>query len=65
MYSSLSFGNALGWMNRAGSVGFQSPVISCHWRLIPAMNWKPCDRFLVAVSSRAVYFNWPQLLLVC
>ena len=53
-YSSVSFGNAFGWMKRAGSVGFQVPLMCCPWRLTPAMNWIPCEMFFVAVISSAV-----------
>src|SRR5467141_51675 len=45
-------------MNRAGSVGFQSPLMCCHWRLIPAMNWKPRDRFFTATKNLSRGFQF-------
>ena len=45
----MSFGNASGWMKRAGSVGFHVPSRCCHCLWNATCAWKPRDMFLTTV----------------
>src|SRR5438876_12208064 len=55
------FGNALGWMNRAGSVGFQVPSMCCHWRVRLASIWKFFAMFFARIASTSVTTTWLQV----
>src|SRR5262249_58273323 len=48
---SRSFGNASGWMKRAGSVGFHVPSRCCHCLLKLMTSWKLRDMFFASVPS--------------